>query len=335
MRFLSSLALAACLAACSENSEPARPAVDAAPPADRATAPKDANAAVDSPVASTDAPAVDATTTGFSPCATPDACGWIEAYQREVVGRLSGERPITAGVTLTRRSSPTQRETARGYLRDELRALGVEADFHTYATGANVRARLPATTGADASRIVVGAHYDGVAAGPAAADDATGVAIVLVAARYLAGLPRRDHPIELVLFDQEEVGLIGSAAYVTTLRAEGAALDSAHTFDMLSFDGDGDNAIELWSPSAGLEALYRQHATPRGIPVNAVRFTSSDHQSFLTRSLPAVGVGEEFVGNDHTPHYHRATDTYDRVDFGYLARMTRLALDVLADRAVD
>jgi hypothetical protein len=29
------------------------------------------------------------------------------------------------------------------------------------------------------------------------------------------------------------------------------------------------------------------------------------------------------------------TDTYDRVDFVYLARTTRLALDVLADRAVD
>ena len=43
------------------------------------------------------------------------------------------------------------------------------------------------------------------------------------------------------------------------------------------------------------------------------------------------GVGEEFVGGDHTPHYHRATDTFDRIDFTYLARITRLALDVLAD----
>jgi hypothetical protein len=104
---------------------------------------------------------------------------------------------------------------------------------------------------------------------------------------------------------------------------------------MLSFDGNGDNAVELWSPAAGLEDLYRRHGTPRGIPVRAVRFASSDHQSFLTRGFVATGVGEEFVGNDHTPHYHRVTDTFDRVDFGYLARMTRLALDVLEDRVVD
>ena len=268
-------------------------------------------------------------------CVTPDACLWIEDVQRDIVGRLSGERAITSGVTLTRRASATQRETARSWLRDELRRVIPDADYHTFATGKNVRATLPATVGAGASRIIVGAHYDGVPAGPAAADDGTGVAIVLVAARYLAALPRRDHPVDFVLFDQEEVGLLGSAAYATTLRTEGAAVDSAHCFDMLSFDGNGDNAVELWSPAAGLEDLYRRHGTPRGIPVRAVRFASSDHQSFLTRGFVATGVGEEFVGNDHTPHYHRVTDTFDRVDFGYLARMTRLALDVLEDRVVD
>jgi hypothetical protein len=138
-----------------------------------------------------------------------------------------------------------------------------------------------------------------------------------------------------VLFDQEEIGLVGSAAYVSSLRAEGAVVDSAHCFDMLSFDGNRDNAVELWSPAATLQELYALHGTPRGIPVRAVRFTSSDHQSFLTRGLVATGVGEEFVGNDHTPHYHRVTDTFANVDFAYLTRMTRLAMDVLADRAVD
>lgn len=268
-------------------------------------------------------------------CERPDDCGWIEDYQRELVARLSGERPIAGDALLTRRASVAQREAARSYLRDELRRTIPDADYHVYATGRNVRATLAATAGGSGARIIVGAHYDGVPAGPAAADDATGVAIVLVAARYLAALPRRDHPVEFVLFDQEEVGLIGSAAYATTLRAEGAAVDSVHTFDMLSFDGNGDRAVELWSPSPGLEALYRLHGETRAIPVRAVRFTSSDHQSFLTRGFSAVGVGEEFVGDDHTPHYHRATDTFERVDFTYLARCTRLALDVLEDRVTD
>jgi hypothetical protein len=268
-------------------------------------------------------------------CATPDGCMWIENYQREIVGKLSGERPIAEGITLARRYTAAQRETTRSYLRDELRVMGFEADYHVYSTGSNVRAVIAATGGSSAPPIVIGAHYDGVAAGPAAADDGTGVALVLSVARYLGALPRRDHPVEVLLFDQEEEGLIGSAAYATLLRSRAQVIDSMHMFDMLSFDGDGDNAIELWSPTAGLEDLYRLHAMPRRIPVNAVRFLSSDHQSFLSRGFPAVGVGEEFVGNDHTPHYHRASDRYEVVNFEYLQRMTRLAMDVFADRVVD
>jgi hypothetical protein len=321
--------LAACLAlvACTESPAPTPTARDAA-----ADVVPDRAADVTLDAAADVAP--DAPTDPLA-CATPDACGWIEDYAREVVGKLSGQRPIAEGVTLPRRATVAQRETTRQYILAELQAAGVAATFHEYATGKNVRGQLAATGGATQTRIIVGAHYDSVPAGPGAADDGTGVALVLATARYLARLPRRDHPIEFVLFDQEEIGLVGSAAYVSSLRAEGAAVDSAHCFDMLSFDGNGDNAVELWSPAATLQELYALHGTPRGIPVRAVRFTSSDHQSFLTRGLVATGVGEEFVGDDHTPHYHRATDTYANVDFAYLTRMTRLAMDVLADRAVD
>lgn len=312
------------LAACdSPANPPATPAVDAA-----ASAPTDTPAVVVDRPAVVDAPAA-------RECDAPDRCAWIEAYQRDIIGRLAGREEVSPGVTLSHRASATERAAARAYIRDTLAARGLTAELRSYTTGQNVVASLPTTTGASASRIIVGAHYDSVPAGPGAADDGTGVAIVLAAARYLAELPRRDHPVDFVLFDQEEIGLVGSAAYATALRAEGAAVDSVHCFDMVSFDGNGDGAVELWSPSAGLEDLYRLHGTPRGIPVRAVTFASSDHQSFLRRGFAAVGVGEEFVGGDHTPHYHRATDTFDRIDFAYLARITRLALDVLADRVVD
>ncbi len=324
MRKVSALALAYVvgLAACDDApTAPTAPVVDAA-----VSAPKDV--VIDTPTAAVDAPPP-------RECETPDACAWIEDYQREVVGRLAGRGEVSPGVTLSHRASVAERAAARSYLREALAARGLDARLWDYTTGQNVVARLPATTGAESSRVIVGAHYDSVPAGPGAADDGTGVAIVLAAARYLAELPRRDHPVDFVLFDQEEVGLVGSLAYATALRSEGAAVDSVHCFDMVSFDGDGDGAVELWSPSAGLEELYRLHGAPRGIPAQAVSFSSSDHQSFLRRGFAAVGVGEEFVGGDHTPHYHRATDTFDRVDFGYLARVTRLALDVLADRVTD
>ena len=44
-------------------------------------------------------------------------------------------------------------------------------------------------------------------------------------------------------------------------------------------------------------------------------------------------MSEEFVSGDHTPHYHRPTDTYDKIDFAYLATATRLAFAVIEDVA--
>ena len=149
----------------------------------------------------------------------------------------------------------------------------------------------------------------------------------LGAARYLRDVPGRQHPVIFALFDQEELGLVGSREYVKTLSTNDVM--GAHVFDMLSFDGDGDHAVELWSPSAALQAVYQTHGTAAGMPVSTVTFASSDHQAFLEAGFAATGVGEEFVGGDHTPHYHKATDTFTNVSFDHLARVSHLVLAVL------
>jgi len=301
---------------------------------DDGAGPTDAAAIDGQPDATIDAP-VDAAADAAVACTTPDDCPWIEDTLRDVVGKLSGQRPIVAGgPLLTRRASVTQRATTREYLRDQLLAWGLPATLQTYGNGTNVVVVLPSTSGASGPIVVVGGHYDGVAASPAAADDGTGTAVAMVAARYLGGLTRRDLPIHVVLFDQEEIGLVGSTAYANMLFAATTPVDSVHVFDMISFDGDGDNALELWSATPAIVATYQLHAEPRGIPLRQVAFDLSDHQSFLERGFATVGASEEFVSGDHTPHYHRATDTYDKVDFAYLTRMTRLALAVVEDRAV-
>jgi hypothetical protein len=280
--------------------------------------------------AAADAANPDAVNPDAAPCLTIDSCGWLEDYQREIVGKLAGQREIAPGVTLNRRASSAQRTTARTYLVDELTALGFTPELHAYSgSGANVIVTLPPTTGVVGDLIVLGAHFDGVPAGPAAADNATGVAVVLSAARYLATVTPRAHPIELVLFDQEEIGLVGSRAYVQTLLTEAVPVAAVHNFDMISFDGDGDQAVELWSPSPSLETQYRNVASPIGIPIQPVTFASSDHQAFVEEGFTVVGVCEEFVADDHTPHYHLATDTYDKINFAYLGMVTRLALNVL------
>ncbi|HLL25925.1 MAG TPA: M20/M25/M40 family metallo-hydrolase, partial [Kofleriaceae bacterium] len=230
-----------------------------------------------------------------SACTALGPCAWLDGYQRHIVGALAGGEDITPGVRLTHRASVAERNATRQFLVDELAALGFTPQMHGYTSGSRVGANVLATldaTGGTGGTIIVGAHFDSVPAGPGAADNATGVAIVLAAARYLRALPERRHPVVFAFFDQEELGLVGSREYVKTLSA--ADLAGVHVFDMLSFDGDGDGVVELWSPSPSLRVAYEAHAAAAGTPISAVEFQYSDHQAFLEAGIAATGVGEEF-----------------------------------------
>lgn len=280
----------------------------------------------DAPVEAVDASVADA---GIVGCPLSAGCPeWFEEYTRQVVATLSGAWPIADGVVLTQRFEERERAAVRGYLADELSRLGLEPVLHPYATGANVFAELPATDDGG-QLIVLGAHFDGVAGAPAAADDASGVAVVLAAARYLVQLEQRSAGVIFVLFDEEESGLLGSIAFADKLRFEHPPVLAMHNFDMVSWDGDDDRGVELWSPAPELERLYRTAASDVGIPIASYAFERSDHAAFIAQGMPAVGVGEEYNQGDTTPFYHQATDTYDQIDFGFLVSTLQLGLLVI------
>jgi Zn-dependent M28 family amino/carboxypeptidase len=152
------------------------------------------------------------------------------------------------------------------------------------------------------------------------------VALVLAAARWFKDVDCRDADVIFAFFDEEEVALVGSNFFAQKLMDDHEDVLAVHTFDMISFDGDGDKALELWEPSASLQALYEAAAPPLGAKVvHAPHFGSSDHRSFLDANFTATGVGEEFVNGDHTQDYHKPTDTYDHVNFDYLRLISRVA----------
>jgi hypothetical protein len=55
----------------------------------------------------------------------------------------------------------------------------------------------------------------------------------------------------------------------------------------------------------------------------------SHHESFRDRGIAAVGLTEEYVGGDTSPHNHRATDTAATVNLDYLELAARLAGQVI------
>ncbi len=88
--------------------------------------------------------------------------------------------------------------------------------------GMNVVVAVPGTQH-PRQAIVIGAHYDGEPTSRGSAyDDTSGSALILGLTRALGDIWRRDglpgRTVEFILFDAEEQGLVGSDAYVFTVR---------------------------------------------------------------------------------------------------------------------
>jgi aminopeptidase YwaD len=172
-------------------------------------------------------------------------------------------------------------------------------------------------------RAVVGGHYDSVPAGPGANDNASGTATALEIARAVAAEGVLNG-VCFVLFGAEEVGLIGSGAFVDSLTIEERrALDGMLNFDMVGVGTDWliAGALELRDLAAAeaddLGVVYQlSDDAPEGL--------GSDHASFLGAGIPAV-----FFHRLGDPNYHTAGDQERLVQGDRLTQIGELGLAVL------
>jgi Peptidase family M28 len=205
----------------------------------------------------------------------------------------------------------------------------------TYEDAANLMARIGGTE-KGARTIVVSAHYDhvGMRDGvtyPGADDNASGVAVLLAVARQLRRTAPR-HPVLLVAFDAEELGLRGAEALVGSALLPASAVALNVNLDMVSRNDDNEifAAGTHQTPSLKpiLEDVQRRsavkllfgHDRPMVKAGNVEDWTTqSDHGVFHAAGVPFVYFGVE----DHDD-YHQPTDTVDKVNprfFGDVADM--------------
>ncbi len=172
--------------------------------------------------------------------------------------------------------------------------------------------------------VVVGAHYDSVPGSPGANDNASGVAVVLEAARVLAGTPT-PRTIQFVLFAAEELGLFGSVAFAEERRQGVVA--------MINIDMVGWGSILMAGGSPGRDETMVNAAVEvartLGIQLNRLRLAGSDHASFERVGIPAV-----FLHRGVDPHYHRPTDLPSIVDPRNLEEAARLVVGMLLHPAI-
>lgn len=104
--------------------------------------------------------------------------------------------------------------------------------------------------------IVVGAHYDHIPGCAGADDNGSGVAALLELARVL-GRPETAWPRTLVLacWDEEELGLFGSKAWLDAALAKGMKIDLYFNFDAMGY---ADHAPRSQRLPEGVELIFKK-----------------------------------------------------------------------------
>ncbi|MEL6137802.1 MAG: M28 family peptidase [Cyanobacteria bacterium J06628_6] len=203
---------------------------------------------------------------------------------------------------------------------------------------------LPGQSTSELAPIIVGAHYDTVPGTVGADDNATGLAVLIELARLWSIQPGH-RPLWLVAFDLEEFGWGGSRDYVNRLVAQRQPVHLMLSLEMLGYcdstpgsqrypaklerlypdTGDFIALIGNWQRIPTLMRLKRallERGTPcQWLPMVAAgralpATRRSDHAPFWDAGYDAVLVTD--TADLRNPHYHRASDTTDTLDFDFL-----------------
>ena len=185
-------------------------------------------------------------------------------------------------------------------------------------------------------RVVIGAHYDHLGFGhfgaldrqaegkihPGADDNASGTAVLLELARRLAKLPvRPDRTIVFAAFSGEELGLYGSRHFIEHTDAI-SAIKAMINLDMVG--RLRENRVTVFGARSGenLSDLVLRNARGLGLDItDSNDIGRSDHISFYSKKIPVI----HFFTGTHED-YHRATDTWEKLNIEGMAKISDLVL---------
>ncbi len=254
---------------------------------------------------------------------------------------------------------------AASYIRNSLEDLGYQVHIQAFEsegqTVQNIEVELPGAT-APQEIAIVGAHYDSVPDGPGANDNASGIAALLEIARLLAGKTHA-RTLRLVAFVNEEQPFSGSEQMGSRVYAERSrqrneqikamvsletigfytnqAASQHYPFPFSYFYPDTGNFIGFVGNLSSWRLVRQAVGTFRAstaFPSEGVAAPGrirgvgwSDHASFWQVGYPAIMITD--TAFFRYQHYHKETDTPEKLDYQSLARVTRGLVDVAAGLA--
>ena len=203
--------------------------------------------------------------------------------------------------------------------------LNVQTKFYDETTpnGFNTIAEIPGSDPKLKDEVVMlGAHFDSVAAATGATDNATGSAAMMEAMRILKAIgakPRRT--IRVALWGGEEEGLLGSRAYVREHFGDPATMalkpDHAKLAAYFNSDNGTGRVRGIWlQGNLAVQPIFEQWMKPLAdlgvVEAGPRSVSSTDHVSFNDVGLPGFQFMVDRLEYNSRTH-HSNMDVFDRV----------------------
>jgi len=257
--------------------------------------------------------------------------------KNDVVGvwfSVEGDLPRMAQDAIDRSGKPIAANFEKPMIAFEAEGLSLDVRVETIrVTVNNVMAYLPGKTD---EYVIVGAHYDHLGRGgvhslapsqtgtihPGADDNASGTAGVLELARIFAshkGELKRG--ILFMNFAGEELGLLGSAAWVNTPTKPLDKAVAMVNMDMIGRIKDEKVFVGGVGTGSSLKAMLDEakSGTRFEIDPSESGYSSSDHTSFVAKKIPVLF----FFSGLHSD-YHKPSDTWEKINADSAAQLLDL-----------
>jgi len=261
---------------------------------------------------------------------------------------------------------PKNLEETKDYIEKFYESIGVPTHCESYGfrnfTVSNIVAEISLCDN-PTKRYIVGAHYDSVSGTVGADDNASAIAVQLETARQLKML--KDHQeldiaVKFVSFPLEEPPTygtrhMGSRVYATKAWKEKEQIDGMICLEMVGYtchqpgcqgypfplmflgypkQGDFIGIVGNFSSRRFTASLFKAFGKNPDLPV--VKLTVplggfmlpsvrlSDHAPFWDRGFKAVMITD--TAFNRNPHYHKASDTMEKLDYGFMAQLVESLL---------
>lgn len=221
--------------------------------------------------------------------------------------------PAVAKIPAVAISAPDAQQLARILATAPEAKIKLQLDTHQTedAVSHNVIGEITGSERPD-EIVLIGAHLDSWDQGTGALDDGAGVGIVMATAALIKqqGQPKRT--IRVVLFGNEEGGLVGARAYAAKHAKE------LHKHVLASESDFGAGRIWQFSTKFGPKSLafaaeIQRELTPLQIePGNNDAFGGPDVSVLKALGVPVVSLEQD--GTDYFDYHHTPNDTLDKID---------------------